>query len=140
MSSALQPRQSPRCSCPHPRRSPQTGFGMLARILFRPSPELQRTDRVAPRPLTSWPFHYRISVGLITDSPMSIYCSHGNLLRFSLLRVSSLSRIIATTTKICTRVTVACRLTPYTSSRAPRTPTHTKSLIFGPTCNMAYHR
>ena len=99
-------------------------------FFFAPRPSTttaKSTDRL-PRPhpaaVASRPFHHRISGGLITDSPMSIYCSHGNLPRFSLLRVSSPSRIIATTTKICTRYTVACRLTPYTSSRAPRPPTH----------------
>lgn len=67
-------------------------------------------------------FPRRFTSGVRTDSPMSKYCSHGNLLRFSLLCISD--RIIATTTKICTRCTIhaslrcTLRLVPYALLRS----------------------
>lgn len=60
--------------------SPQTGFGILAEFPF---PQSEIATEREPRGDASFP--RRISSGVRTDLPMSKYCSHGNLLRFSLL-------------------------------------------------------
>lgn len=59
--------------------SPHTGFGMLAEFPF---PHCHRHHH---RSNGTTAFPRRFSSGVRTDLPMSKYCSHGNLLRFSLL-------------------------------------------------------
>jgi hypothetical protein len=132
-------------SCFEASSSPQTGFGSFAEFPFprrRTSASVcaahDLTLACSPvcRALTACPTFPKIPSRLAvrTDFPMSKYCSHGILLRFSLLCVdeiqciehciaSSPNRIFATTTKICTRSL------DRTTARAVRLPLESHAVL-----------
>jgi hypothetical protein len=108
--------------------SPQTGFGILAEFPF---PQCQCNQKQAPG---ARPFQGGFPRGLGPTYPCP---STVHMETYSASVFCVLNRIIATTTKICTRYTIARRLTPDASARAPRPPTR---LWLKTTSQPAYHR
>ena len=132
-----EPRRRPRVNS-----SPHNGFGILVRIPFPPlrtngrpasaSRKKPYRPRVAAwlpkaqlgseRPRKQTPFQGGFPRGLGPTYPCPSTV-HTETYSASVFCVNLINRIIATTTKICTRHAISRRLTPNASTRAPRPPT-----------------
>ena len=104
-----------RCQLLCSLRFPRAGSGMLDRIPFPPLPREPPESRRKQAAHKAFP--RRFPSGVRTDLPMSKYCSHGNLLRFSLLCSRQNNRYYNQDLHL---VHDPHGLTPHASTRAPR--------------------
>lgn len=132
-SSASKPQRRRRL--PADGRSPRAGFGILVRIPFPPLPSEWFHPRVAPR-VAPRPFQGGLPLGLgPTDPcPSTVHMETYSASVFCVLRQNN--RYYHQ--DLHWDYTIARRLTPHASSRAPRPPTRSWIMLF--TSRPAYHR